>query len=61
MARAVTCMVCGKIIPVPRGLSIYGLFLCRVCEAGINSISPEDPDYKDYINGLKKVWCFCGA
>jgi len=61
MAKAVSCMVCGEKVPVPRGLLIYGFLLCQACETRINSISPEDPDYKYYINGLKKMWCSCGA
>lgn len=56
MAKPVSCMVCGYNIFMPRGLLIYGLFLCKTCEDRIINASPEEPSYSDYINGLKKIW-----
>ncbi len=61
MAKAISCMVCGNSVPVPRGLLIHGFLLCRACEDRIKNISPGDPDYGFYMNGLKKIWCSRGA
>lgn len=51
------CILCRQSCPDRKqGLYVRGCYICLDCEAKIISISVNDPDYKVYMTGLKKIW-----
>lgn len=47
------CIVCER--PKLDGIHLYMSFLCNECERKITQTSTKDPEYKFYLERLKKV------
>lgn len=37
------------------GIFIYHLYICESCQAKIVATDPEDPDYRFFVNKLKRI------
>ncbi|MBM7543132.1 sigma factor G inhibitor Gin [Amphibacillus cookii] len=47
------CSICDN--NKEKGIFIYHLFVCEVCEQKLLNTEPEDPNYRFFVNKLKKL------
>jgi hypothetical protein len=48
-----TCVICEQVKPI--GIHLYTSFICTECERGMIDTDTSDPNYKFYVDKLRKV------
>ncbi len=52
--QAAQCIVCNE--PKPRGITIFGQFICDRCEQEIVNTEVSDERYRFFIERMKRIW-----
>ncbi|MEG1003819.1 MAG: sigma factor G inhibitor Gin [Clostridium sp.] len=48
-----TCVICGHVSD--NGIIIKGEMICPMCEVDIVNVTPGDPKYNTYVEGIKNI------